>query len=426
VTGPPPHTSRRFLVVVTLVGVGLGMTAPLTVLLAQSLGAGPVGAGLAVSSIAVSLLVVDLFGTTYVPRLPGRTLLWLSLAVFGIGSLGSAAAPSLGVMIAARVFQGFGAALFMSGALHVVLRAAPRSQAGSAIGAFNACWFSGMAVGPLLGGGLAQLLPGQSGFRLAFAVCAAVCGTVAVITRLALPALPSARIPRLSWPRAARARPGTRLWPPLSLAAIAQLVRGSLVPTVLPVLATDSLGLSVLAVGVALSVLSAVDVLTMRFAGRLADRRGRRGVLVPGLVLGALSCGVVPWVHGPVPFTLWCAALAISLGVTWVVPTAMVVDVARDTEAGIATYRIAADGAQLAGPVAAGSLIGATGPVGAVLALGAVLGVTGVAALRGTGGPVASPAGAVPRNATRPGPPAGPEPARPRPISTAPTERSFR
>ena len=170
--------------------------------------------------------------------------------------------------------------------------------------------------------------------------------------------------------------------------------------------------------------LSAVDVLTMRFAGRLADRRGRRGVLVPGLVLGALSCAVVPWVHGPVPFTLWCAALAVSLGVTWVVPTAMVADVARDTEVGIANYRIAADGAQLAGPVAAGSLIGATGPVGAVLALGAVLGMTGVAALRGR--PVAPPDGPTPENTARPDSTAAPEPARPRPIRTAPTERSAR
>ncbi|WP_448061088.1 MFS transporter [Cellulomonas hominis] len=374
--------SRRFLVVVALVGLGLGMTAPLTVLFATSLGAGPVAAGFAVSSIAVSLLVVDLFGSTWVPRLPGRTLIWASLTVFGVGALLSAGAPSLPVMIAARVFQGLGAAVFMSGGLHVVVRSVPASRAGASIGSFNAAWFGGIACGPLIGGGVAQLLPGQAGYRLAFLVSAAVCFLVAGTARLALPVLPSSRRPRLSWPRVPAARDGARIAPPLTLATVGQLVRGSLVPTVVPLLATGALGLGVGAVGVALSVLSVVDVLTMRYAGLVADRAGRRPILVVGFLVGALACALVPLVSGTLGFAAWCALLAIGLGVTNVVPTTMVVDVADDTEAAIAGFRILSDGAQLVGPVGAGALVGAAGPVGAVLAVGAVFTVTGLGALR--------------------------------------------
>ena len=77
---------RRFLVLVALAGVGLGMTAPLTVLYATNLGASDAIAGLAVSSIAISLLLVDIFGTQLVPRVDGRFSVWFSLVVFGFAA----------------------------------------------------------------------------------------------------------------------------------------------------------------------------------------------------------------------------------------------------------------------------------------------------------------------------------------------------
>lgn len=58
---------RRFLLMIVLCGIGLGMTARTTVLYASSFGANPTVAGLTWSSLAVTLLAVDLFGCAHVP-----------------------------------------------------------------------------------------------------------------------------------------------------------------------------------------------------------------------------------------------------------------------------------------------------------------------------------------------------------------------
>jgi MFS family permease len=367
---PAGYDERRFLAVVVLAGVGFGMTAPITVLYATGFGASELMAGLAVSSVAVSLLAVDSFGTRLVPRVDGRFAIWFSLAIFGLGALASAAAPSLGWMIAARVFQGIGGAFFMGGALQVVVRLAPLAEAGRAIGSFNAAWFGGVAAGPLIGGYLASQGEGQAGYRIAFVACGAVCFAVALGARLRLPPIPSDRPPRLSLPVRPAARSGLRMWPPLTLAAVGQAVRAGLVFTIIPLFGEGELRLSTTLVGVALSSLAVVDIATMRLCGGLADRVGRRAVLVGGLVCGSATCVLAPVVGGAAGFALWCATAGIVTGVTWVVPAAVVVDVAHEVEAGLSAYRLSADGGQLFGSTGAGALVGGFGAVPSILLLG--------------------------------------------------------
>lgn len=378
----PDFDERRFLAVAALAGVGLGMTAPLTVLYAAAFGAGDALAGLVVSSVAVSLLAVDLLGTQLVPRLNGRSAIWVAMVIFGVGSFASAVAPSLRFVIAARVLQGVGGALFMGAGVQVVVRFAPPSGAGRAIGAFNAAWFTGVAVGPLLAGWLASRSDGLTGYRVAFAACGAVCMAVGLAARLALPSIPSTGRPRLALPRPAVARPGWRLWRPLSLAAFGQAVRGGLVMTLIPLFGERQLGLSTATVGLALSALAAVDICTMRMAGAWADSVGRRPVLVAGLVLGAAVCATAPLVDSAASFAAWCAAVAVTVGVTWVVPAAVVVDVAQDAEAGLSTYRIWADIGQLGGSAGAGALAGASGVDGAFVAAAVLFALVAALVLR--------------------------------------------
>lgn len=366
----PGYDQRRFLAVVAVAGVGLGMTAPLTVLFASGFGVSDLFAGLAVSSVAVSLLAVDVFGTKFVPRVDGRTMVWVSMTVFGAGSFASALAPSIELMIAARMLQGAGAALFMGGALQVVVRFAPPGRAGRAVGTFNAAWFSGIAVGPFVGGSLAAALDGQAGFRLAFVVCGTVCLVVAMAARLLLPSIPGAAPPRISLPHLARARPGWTLWRPLTLAAFGQAVRGGLVFTVIPLFGERELGLSTSTVGLALSALAAFDILAMRVGGEWADRLGRRPILVGALLVGTASGVLAPLVEGPLAFAVWCAVVALTVGVTWVVPIAVVIDVVEEPEAGLATYRIGADVGQLGGSAGAGALVGSLGGEGTLVAIG--------------------------------------------------------
>lgn len=368
----------RFHVLVFVAGVGFGLTAPLTALFASGLGASAAVAGFAVASISLSLLLVDFFGTRFVPRIDARLAMVVSLAVFGAGSAVSAIAPNYHVMILARIGQGFGGALFMGGALQLAVRQA-QAGAARAIGSFNAAWFAGVAVGPLLSGAIVGLGATQlAGLRLAFAICGVVTIGAAVLVWLALPPLPSPRRPAIGLPRIG----GLGNWRGAGVllqATLGQAVRGGIAMTMVPLFGHGRLGLSSISLGLALSALALTDITAMGVAGRVVQRHGRLVVLVGALVWGAAAVAALARTGSLWAFVLGAMAVGVTVGTTWVVPPAMAVDVAADAEGALAAYRISSDVGLLLGGIAAGAAIGAAGPAGAfwwaagVLLVGAAL-----------------------------------------------------
>jgi EmrB/QacA subfamily drug resistance transporter len=87
----------------------------------------------------------------------GRKIVWSAgLIIFTVGSALCGAAPSLGILIAARFFQGIGGALLMAVSPALLTSAFPEYERGRALG-LNAIAVSlGITVGPTLGGFIAQ------------------------------------------------------------------------------------------------------------------------------------------------------------------------------------------------------------------------------------------------------------------------------
>jgi EmrB/QacA subfamily drug resistance transporter len=75
-------------------------------------------------------------------------------------------APSLGALIAFRVLQGVGAAMFQANSVAIIVGAVPKDVLGRAIGVQGAAQALGLALGPAVGG----LLIGLGGWRLIFYV----------------------------------------------------------------------------------------------------------------------------------------------------------------------------------------------------------------------------------------------------------------
>lgn len=377
---PAPGTGggRRFFHgLVAVAGVGFGLTAPFTALLVVGLGARPEWAAYVVASMGLSLLLVDAFGTRFVPRLDSRVALAVSMLVFGIGSLLSAATTDWVVVGLARVLQGFGGALFMGGGVQAAVRLARAHERGGAIGSFNAAWFAGIATGPLGGGLVVALRPGVDGLRLLFGVCAAVNLLGAAAAWAFAPRLRSASRPRLGLPRGLGVR-GARAWSALVLSGTGQALRSGLAMTIIPLLG-EQLGMAWVPLGVALFALALTDVAVMHFGARFTDRRGRFAPLALALGWGVLATVALTLVAGPTGFTLGALAAGVTVGATWVIPAAMTVDLAADPEAGLAAYRIASDVGMLAGGllagigIAVGGLHGALWGTAGLLALALVL-----------------------------------------------------
>lgn len=102
--------------------------------------------------LAVTTLVV---GAGRLGDIVGRRRLLLGgIALFAAASFLCAAAPSLPLLLAARVAQGLGAAILMALAMAMVGGAVPKERTGRAMGLLATMSAAGTALGPSLGGAL--------------------------------------------------------------------------------------------------------------------------------------------------------------------------------------------------------------------------------------------------------------------------------
>lgn len=81
-----------------------------------------------------------------------RRLLLGGIFLFTLASMLCAIAPTLGLLIAARVVQGLGAAIMMALTMAFVAEAVPKDKTGSAMGLLGTMSAIGTALGPSLGG----------------------------------------------------------------------------------------------------------------------------------------------------------------------------------------------------------------------------------------------------------------------------------
>jgi len=80
------------------------------------------------------------------------------IVVFVAGSILCAASPAAGWLIAARAFQGIGAAMMSANSSALLVSAFPDEERGRALGAFGAAVGIGLAFGPALGGWVVSAL----------------------------------------------------------------------------------------------------------------------------------------------------------------------------------------------------------------------------------------------------------------------------
>lgn len=111
---------------------------------------------------AVPLLVAGRLGDRFGPK----NLYLIGLAVFTAASLWCGLSNSIGMLIAARVLQGIGAALLTPQALSMITRTCPAEHRGAAQSVWGAVAAVATLVGPMIGGVLVDNLGWQSIFLI--------------------------------------------------------------------------------------------------------------------------------------------------------------------------------------------------------------------------------------------------------------------
>jgi EmrB/QacA subfamily drug resistance transporter len=116
-------------------------------------------------------------------RLGERRVFTAGVAGFGIGSALCAAAPTIGVLIAARALQGVSGALLTPSALAIIVAVFPRAQRGQAIGRWTAWSGIGILAGPLLGGEIVD----AASWRWIFTINVPLVVVALTLARVAVP-----------------------------------------------------------------------------------------------------------------------------------------------------------------------------------------------------------------------------------------------
>lgn len=360
--------------------IGTAEFAPMSLLpeFAAGLGIDEPTAGHVISAYAMGVVVGAPALAVFGARLSRRTLLILLMALFAIGNLLSAVAPTYGWMLAFRFLAGlphgayFGIAALVAASL---VPADKRTEASARV-------LLGLSVATVAGVPLANWLGHAVGWRWAFALAAILAMlTVAMVAALAPR---DAADPKASPLRELGALRRRQVWLTLGVGAIGFggmfAVYAYLASTMLAVT-----GVGAVEIQIALAVFGAGMVAGNIFVPRFADR-----ALMPTaaalLVWSAVMLALYAFAAGH----LWLLLIDIFLigigGALAPVLQVRLMDVAGDAQALAAALNHSAfNFANALGPLLAGSAIAAglgfesTGLVGAGLALGG-LAVLGIAA----------------------------------------------
>ncbi|HET9101815.1 MAG TPA: MFS transporter [Solirubrobacteraceae bacterium] len=131
----------------------------------------------------LTLSALILLAGSLTDRLGERRVFVAGVAGFGVGSALCAAAPSIGVLIAARALQGVSGALLTPAALAIIVAVFPPPERGAAIGRWTAWGGIGILAGPLIGG---QIVDSAS-WRWIFAINLPLVAGALVLARIAVP-----------------------------------------------------------------------------------------------------------------------------------------------------------------------------------------------------------------------------------------------
>lgn len=355
-----------------VIAVGFGLVSPVLPAYARSFDVGVAAAAVVVSAFAFFRLLFAPVGGALVTRLGERPVYLAGLLVVAASSLATAFAQSYAQLLVLRGLGGIGSTMFTVSAMALLVRLAPPTMRGRVSSAYASSFLLGGMLGPVLGGLLAQ-----AGLRLPFVVYAAALVLAAAIVAL-----------RLSH-ASLRPPPGTVPAPPMLLrealadsayrAALGSAfangwcnfgVRVAVLPQFAVAVHDDTW-----VAGVSLAVAAVGTALTLQVGGRMADRVGRRPLVVTGLLVSAVGLGVVGLSGDLVLLLVLCGVSGLGAGLVNPAQQACVADVVGPDRSGgkvLATFQMAQDAGAIVGPVLIGLVADAFGYGPAFVATGLV------------------------------------------------------
>ena len=345
-----------------VISLGYGIVSPVLPAYARSFDVGVAAASVIVSAFAFFRLVFAPVGGELVSRLGERPVYVTGLLIVAASSFATAFAGSYVQLLIFRGLGGIGSTMFTISAMALLVRLAPPRARGGVSSTYGSAFLIGGMIGPVLGGLLAGL-----GLRAPFLIYGVALLVAAAVVAVGLGHAGLQPVEERA----------TRDVLPLAEAWQSPVYRAVLVSgvangwtnfgvrlAVLPLLATAVLDQPWVA-GAALAIGAVGTAATLPVSGRLADRIGRRPLIIRGLVVMGAAMGLLAlsdqpalpvWVGLAVLFGL---SLISGVGAGLVSPAqqATIADVIGHERNGgrvLSTFQMAQDGGAIVGPILVG------------------------------------------------------------------------
>ena len=341
-----------------VIAIGYGLIAPVLPAYAKSFDVGVTAATIIVSAFAFFRLVFAPASGALVTRLGERPVYLIGLFIVAVSTGACAFADSYWQLLVFRSLGGIGSTMFTVSAMGLLVRLADPAARGRISGLYASAFLIGNMFGPVLGG----VLAGYLGMRVPFVVYA-----VALLVAMAVVWTMLRDVQPVATGKAGEAHPPMRLREALAhptyRAALGSNfangwssfgVRVALVP-----LFVVALGGSTTLAGVALAVFAVGNTLALIPAGRIADQRGRKPLVIVGLGIAGLGTIWLGFVADNVLLLIACLVAGAGTGLLNAPQQASVADIIGSHRSGgpvLATFQMVSDVGAIIGPILAGLL----------------------------------------------------------------------
>jgi len=379
-------TAKRFLLVLGVIAA-LAIASstmsknPALPLLALHIGADDAQIGLISAISPIPGILISGIAGAYSDKHGRSKIILLSLIIFASAPFMYLFVTEVWQLVLVRFYHGFATGMFMPVAMASVADRFESSKRGEALGTFSSFSMVGRFSAPFLGGAMIY----YTSFTTLYIVIG-ISATLALIFSLLVPwdekgtKAHAKKFEGSTFDALKSVIKERRIMLTSSMEALQYFAMGAF-ETFLPVYMDRELDFTALEIGFVMGIQVVAMLLAKPFMGRMSDQKGRVPFIVSGLLLGAVTISLMPWVSDIVLLSLLSIGFGLTVATVTASTSALVTEIAGTSAHGssIGVLSSVMDVGHSAGPFVTGVAVGMIsytagfGLAGVLLVLGAVI-----------------------------------------------------
>lgn len=342
-----------------LVSLAKGLLLPVLPIFVNSFEVSYAIVGLVLATDAIGLLLADIPAGSLIRYLDKKWVMALGLVLMGSSVFALGWSSEIWHLIFLRLGSGIGSAFVIIALNGYLADFTKRNERGRVIALFGGINRLGHFAGPAIGGLIATTL----GFAAVFSLFALL-SLITVFTTLAFVKLSSNGVNHKNEHGHTQLFSILKNYKRIFLTAgtgmlFAQMIRAGR-QVIIPLFGSDVLGLSVSAVGLIMSIGSAIDMSLFIPAGYIMDKWGRKFAIIPSFILQGLGMALIPLATGSTGLLVAAIIMGFGNGISSGTMMTLGTDLAPKDAFGefIGVWRFIGDAGGSAGPLAVGAVAG--------------------------------------------------------------------